>query len=339
MPDKRTPQYNLSSALAQLCWRASDCHWNTIVLYGAGKHTQRFLDSLKMLRNCPLRVTGIVDDHHAGEQIDGLTIVAPSEIRSIKADALVISSDTFEETMLQKALQLNPPMPVYALYKEDKPSSDPARNQLVEDIINLPSDWHKAGTMMGPVLKAMIRHSEGRPIRRSLETGSGKTTLLLSNISEKHTVFSLDGGTDSITAVRKSPLFRSDRVEWIEGPSQLTLPQYKFTDVFDFALIDGPHGYPFPELEYYYIYPHLAEGALLLVDDIHIPTITNLFNFLKEEVMFELLEVVLTTAFFRRTCAPLFSPTGDGWWLQAYNRKHFPVDEHPSLRELLTKPL
>ena len=35
-----------------------------------------------------------------------------------------------------------------------------------------------------------------------------------------------------------------------------------------FVLIDGPHGYPFPEIEYFYFYPRLKPGALLVVDDI-----------------------------------------------------------------------
>jgi len=41
------------------------------------------------------------------------------------------------------------------------------------------------------------------------------------------------------------------------------------------------HGYPFPEMEYYFIYPHLEENALLIVDDIHIQNIYNLFIFFK----------------------------------------------------------
>ncbi len=339
MKENTTAQYTLGSALGQLFWNAAYRRWKTMALYGAGNHTALLLEKLKNIPDFPLRVVGIVDDARAGEKINDMMISSPADLSAMQADVLVISSGSFENQMYEKAVRLAPPMPIYALYREDVPSSDPVINQLVADIIDLPADWHKAGTMMGPVLKAMVRHMNDQRPRRSLETGSGKTTLLLSHLSEKHTVFSMDAGTDSITNVRKSPLLQADHVEWVEGPSQLTLPKYSFTEAFDFALIDGPHGYPFPELEYYYIYQHLAPGALLLVDDIHIPTITNLFNFLKEDVMFELVEVVLTTAFFRRTSAPTFSPTGDGWWLQAYNRNHFPFDEHPSLRELLTKPL
>lgn len=53
--------------------------------------------------------------------------------------------------------------------------------------------------------------------------------------------------------------------------------------------------------------------------------------------MFELVEVVVATAFFRRTSAPAFSPTGDGWWLHEFNRKHFPIEQYPILTKLLKR--
>jgi len=40
--------------------------------------------------------------------------------------------------------------------------------------------------------------------------------------------------------------------------------------------------------------------------------------------MFELIEVVGNTAFFRRTAAPTFDPFGDGWEGQLYNTKNSP---------------
>jgi hypothetical protein len=73
------------------------------------------------------------------------------------------------------------------------------------------------------------------------------------------------------------------------------------------------------------LYPHLDEGALLILDDIHIPTIFRLFAFLREEEMFDFLGVAATTAFFRRNSAPLFDSLGEGWWWQKYNEKRFPV--------------
>lgn len=207
---------------------------------------------------------------------------------------------------------------------------------LLQQIHTLPSNWHKAGTLDVSVLAAFVKHAVHLPLEHSLETGSGKSTLMFSNISRHHLVFALDAG-ESITCVKKSSLFNKSAVEYVEGPTQMTLPYYRFHHKLDFALIDGPHGYPFPEIEYYFIYPHLKEGAILVVDDIHIPTIFNLFKFLLDDSMFEFLEVVnQTTAFFRRTLVPLFSPTGDGWWEQEYNKKNFPESMlNDDLRRLL----
>jgi predicted O-methyltransferase YrrM len=199
----------------------------------------------------------------------------------------------------------------------------------LELISALPRDWHRVGTMLSTVLAAMVRLTGGH-VTRSVETGTGKTTLLLSHLSERHTVFALDMG-DSLTVTRNSELLNRARVEFVEGPTQRTVPAYRFTEPLDFVLIDGPHGYPYPEMEYWVFYQHIREGGLLVIDDIHIPTIHRLFEFLREERMFELVEVVESTAFFRRTAAPLFDPYGDGWWLQQFNTSRFPVDFAASL--------
>jgi hypothetical protein len=87
------------------------------------------------------------------------------------------------------------------------------------------------------------------------------------------------------------------------------------------VLLDGPHGFPFPQLEYYYLYPHLDTGALLVLDDVQIPTIHQLYKFLRRDEMFEEIEVVGHTAFLRRTAAPAFDPLADGWWRQRFNER------------------
>lgn len=102
--------------------------------------------------------------------------------------------------------------------------------------------------------------------------------------------------------------------------TQQTVPAFTFTKPLQVALIDAPHGYPFPELEYYYIYPHLAENALLILDDTNIPSIKRMAEILSADDMFECIEVLGKTTFFRRTEAPVFDPLADGWWDQGYNR-------------------
>ena len=196
-------------------------------------------------------------------------------------------------------------------------------SSLLTEVVRIAPSLHKAGTFSAGTLAAIVRHASARPVQHSVETGSGASTLLLSHLSEDHIVFAMDAGTGSVRAVEASSLLRREAVTLVEGPTQVTLPRYTFTHRLQLALIDGPHGYPFPDLEYYYLYPHLDAEALLIVDDIHIPTITNLFDFLSADEMFGLQEVVETTAFFRRTAAPSFPPLGDGWWTQRYNQRAF----------------
>jgi hypothetical protein len=202
-------------------------------------------------------------------------------------------------------------------------------DRVAAEAARMPADWHGAGSLTGPVLSAIARHASARRVGRSVETGTGKSTLVLSHCSDAHTVFAQDdrGFGDSLQRVQECPLLRRDHVRFVVGPTQKTLAGHAFEGPIDLAMLDGPHGYPFPELEYYFIYPHLAPGALLVVDDIHIPTVFNMFAFLREDAMYRLLEVVQTTAFFERTDAPLFDPYADGWWLQKFNEKRFPISD------------
>ena len=194
---------------------------------------------------------------------------------------------------------------------------------LVADIAALPKQWHGAGTVSDRVLTALARYHPAF----SVETGTGRTTLLFSHLSGRHIVFTKEdaGDGDSLDAVRTSPLL--GECEFVVGPTQQTLLSYSFDEPIDLAYLDGPHAYPFPDLEYWAVYPHIPEGGVLVIDDVNIPTIGNLFAFLKADAMWSLEQVVDNTAFFHRTATDAVDPYGEGWWLQAYN-------QHRSLRHL-----
>jgi hypothetical protein len=141
---------------------------------------------------------------------------------------------------------------------------------------------------------------------------------------------------ESQTRVKNSPLLNSHSTVFVDGPSQKNVPAYNFPRL-QFALIDGPHAYPFPELEYFYIYPHIDAGGILVLDDVCIPTIRRMFEVLKEDPMWKLETVVINTAFFRRTNAPTFDPFGEGWDVQPFNARRFKGSEPRSyaVRRLL----
>lgn len=192
-------------------------------------------------------------------------------------------------------------------------------SELIDKITELPPDWHTAGMVNPQVLRAIARHSEQiGPISQSAETGSGVTTLLFSHLSTRHIVFALDVDR-SLRQPKDSPLLNQQAVTFVEGPTQVTLPSYRFSGKLQIALIDGPHGYPFPDLEYYYFYPLIEVGGLLIIDDIGIPSIRRMFEIVKADDMFNLLEIVGKTAIFSRSEAPLIDPQSDSWWLQGYN--------------------
>ncbi len=191
---------------------------------------------------------------------------------------------------------------------------------------------HHAGSLPLRTLARIEHFLKGASIS-SAETGCGKSTIFLSRIAERHKVFCLDDRAaqeSSVNYFLNCPATRADRLEIIYGPTQLTLPQYVNHTPYDLVLIDGPHGFPFPELEYYYFYPHLKTDGLLVVDDINIPTIGRLADFISEDSMFEKVEFIGATAVFRRTDAPVFDPLGDGWWFQDFNRRRadFSKDLH-----------
>ncbi len=207
---------------------------------------------------------------------------------------------------------------------------------LTDEINALEPDWHGRGSVPPSVIDALDRHiaSYGE-IAHSVETGTGRTTLLLSHRSHDHVVFTIDdtGDGDSLDRVRHSPLLNAASTRFVLGPSQRTILAHEFAPL-DLAYLDGPHAYPFPELEYWAVYPHLLPGALLVVDDVQIPTLANMYEFLRADAMYELLEVVDDCAFFRRTAAPALDPHGEGWWLQAYNDRRSSVHLTPRQRAI-----
>lgn len=201
---------------------------------------------------------------------------------------------------------------------------------LLRELERLPQDWHGAGMITVRALRRIARHGSGG-LSHSAETGSGRSTLLLSHLSEDHLAFSVDAG-GSLSRVRSSPLLRTENVRFVEGPSQLTVPQFRFDSPLDLVLLDGSHSYPGPDIDYFYLYPHIAPGGLLIVDDIHIPMIASMFRFLKEDDMWLLVDVAAHTAFFRRSASPTFDRLYGDWFLQGYNARHFPFLERMKMR-------
>jgi FkbM family methyltransferase len=190
---------------------------------------------------------------------------------------------------------------------------------------------HRAGTLTTGPLRAIEHYLkdyfQGRPVN-TVETGCGASTILFAEYSHRHVTFCFDDRASSNSSVdfaESFPGFKSHRVEWVFGPTQRTVLNHTLRDPVDLILLDGPHGFPFPEIEYFALYPWLKPEGVLILDDIHIPTIGHLFDFLSQDDMFYPAQVVGSTAFFVRSQAPALARDGDDWWLQRYNIQRFPA--------------
>jgi len=177
---------------------------------------------------------------------------------------------------------------------------------------------------------------------RSVETGCGASTILFAQYASHHTVYCFDdrsSETSSVNYARSFPAFCNDRVTWIFGPAQRNVFTHPPEHPVDLVLLDGPHAYPFPDLQYFALYRSLRPRSILILDDIHIPTINHLYNFLLQDDSFRSHGATSTTAYFQRSDSPPFNLDGDDWWLQRYNVQRFPAVPITRVDERLELPV
>lgn len=198
-----------------------------------------------------------------------------------------------------------------------------------ETLARLAGAAHRGGAFDSSVLLAIAEVLPDGPLR-TLETGCGKSTIMFSNLSARHLVFAYDDRNlegSSVDMVQQNSDFRADVTTFVYGPTQQTLPRHQFADddLFDVILIDGPHGYPFPDLEYALLYERLKPGAILILDDVHIPSIGRMYDILREDRMYEEVGVFATTGLLKRTALAGVPGDGDHWYEQSYNFVRFPL--------------
>ncbi|HJZ96015.1 MAG TPA: class I SAM-dependent methyltransferase [Candidatus Solibacter sp.] len=188
-------------------------------------------------------------------------------------------------------------------------------NNIPRGLLQIATAFHPWDAMAPAALEGILRRG---PFQRTAETGCGGSTIVLSHASGYHTAFAIEGENRTITGLRNHPDLRGDRVKFVEGETRDTLPRHQFQGELDLVLLDGPHAYPMPQLEFAYLFPWLRVGGWLVIDDLQIPSVYELFRFLKREPSVKLEEEVVRTAFFWRVAASNAGP--DGWEQQGMNR-------------------
>lgn len=127
-PMRRMMLHYLSAALPKLRWMTA--HWSAknhpafarlrrraralprdsrIVLFGAGRHTQRCFDAIRIAVAPRASIIGICDDAADGRSpIGAHTPVNSAHIQSLNPDVVLVSSDAYEAALCQRAMSVVP---------------------------------------------------------------------------------------------------------------------------------------------------------------------------------------------------------------------------------------
>lgn len=137
------------------------------------------------------------------------------------------------------------------------------------------------------------------PGMRTLETGSGLSTALFAALGTEHTcVTPAAVEADHLRRYFGQKGISGDNVTFDLEPSHVALP--RLVDEFELVLIDGAHGFPLPILDWFYAGSLLRRNGTLIVDDIPLPAVSALLDFLERDARWEPLEQSARWAAFRR---------------------------------------
>jgi hypothetical protein len=113
----------------------------------------------------------------------------------------------------------------------------------------------------------------------TLETGLGLSTLIFALSGCDHTAMFLDSfEEDRVRGWATGHGIDLGSVRFVVGPSDASLRAAEQTPI-DLFLIDGGHGYPLPQLDWFYGASRLRAGGVLVIDDLQLwaPSQLNIF--------------------------------------------------------------
>ena len=172
------------------------------------------------------------------------------------------------------------------------------------------------GLTLEPVLALSKRL---RPGMRTVETGAGGSTVIFAAAGARHTAVTPNSEEiERIVAFCRREGISTEGVEFLVGSSDRALVEWD--TALDLVLIDGAHRVPFPFLDWHYLAPHLRVGGHLFLDDVPIPAVHLLYEFLRGEPDWRLVAIHSDKlAEFEKTARAPEDPVKD-WELQSFNQ-------------------
>lgn len=124
-----------------------------------------------------------------------------------------------------------------------------------------------------------------RPGDVTLETGAGASTVVFASTGAAHTAISPDSTEHELVRDYCRGIGIDDSaLSFHCGLSDDVLPPLLGRDrTLSAAFIDGAHSFPFPEVDWHYISRSLKIGGALILDDITIPSVSEVFRHMRVE--------------------------------------------------------
>jgi len=113
----------------------------------------------------------------------------------------------------------------------------------------------------------------------------------MAGLAQHHTCITDDPiSADLIHAYMEKNGMPRSKLTMIVETSDFALPKLPADQKFDFAFIDGGHGYPIPALDWHYIDLHLKIGGRVGFDNTEIPAVHDHCTFLQRNETYRLVD-------------------------------------------------
>jgi len=159
-----------------------------------------------------------------------------------------------------------------------------------------------------------------KPGMITLETGSGHSTVAFALAGARHIAVTPSEAEGQKVLEYCGAIGIEPHVRFLHEQSDRILPNSaEIPPELDFVLIDGAHYFPIPCIDFHYTAGRLKVGGIMGVDDIFMPSVRVLYDFLCAEDHWELVSQIRDTAFFRLLRHKV-SPSTDPWTGQGINK-------------------
>lgn len=207
---------------------------------------------------------------------------------------------------------------------------------IVQRLLADKPSFHLSGTAHWDALPGTleaVRRSAGHG-KSTLEIGVGASTVVFAASGASHTAISPDPAEHQLVRDYCHQVgIDSSRLNFVVGLSDDVLPSLLSRErTLDVAFIDGAHSFPVPIVDWYFVTRSLRVGGQLLLDDIPVPAVAQVFRHMSLESDWRL-DAIFDDRAAAFTLLALPDPQDD-WIRQPFNTGYPDFSFAPAPRRL-----